>query len=317
MVSDRFERSVLVGALALLASCSPVKVGPHEDRTCDSFRLEKPSASPRPNVADHALHESKSSWQAALHVDLGSYIAPTRSDAQSLCVPACLMGSVYATSPRSILLFSGTPRDWAGRFADLLARKPKPVYVAGVGVTDISRCVAEFNDLRRGAGLKPVSGMFVNRQSRETRPAQLQRVHELITNSLGRGYPPTLVLSSFSVSETTALARVATWRPLTSHAVLLSHVFPSELGEGSLSFAVRVVDPFDGRTHDGVVLVEGSQPFGGWIGSPAKGHWDRNTPHLRVEIPGLSLGRERVTWSSRTVVGLDYVVIDGEKNQAQ
>ena len=170
--------------------------------------------------------------------------------------------------------------------------------ISGINLID---AINEYMVMKR---LPKKQGMFVNRGRNETQQQLLKRVHYMWKKSLKAGFPPIIMLDSYSVKYQN---QKFTWHRLGGHFVTLA-ALPEKLDIDSKGFEFTYIDPYKAKLHKGYIYAEEIHPFAAWQFPPTGKKWLTHTPYLGATVPNLNLFRSREAWSSRTNIPVVYTI---------
>jgi hypothetical protein len=176
--------------------------------------------------------------------------------------------------------------------------------VHGIGSEDFA---VGTNELLSEHGIAPLASVSLHRKEGEGEAEHLERVRELLADSLERGVPPVLNLRSYLVKRRDENGGNPAWEAGVGHYVLAV----SLLGEPSgIGFLVEVIDPWQGRRTELQIHREANgQSFRAQRGTDEEEDWLDGRPFLQVLAPGVpSLRPVNLDWSDRFVVVANHLV---------
>ncbi len=159
-----------------------------------------------------------------------------------------------------------------------------------------------YNDFRRQAGLEPLTGMFLDRNPKETDKAFLERVHGLMLNSLLKGEAPILHVRS-EVVRWHEEKNAYMWEGLYSHFITVIGV--PEFTNPDGSFAVDFLDPQDGSQREMFVYVD-VRNFSAQKNGADKSEGLNDRPFLSAACGKLYLKTHKELFWARSEIYLHY-----------
>jgi formylglycine-generating enzyme required for sulfatase activity len=169
-------------------------------------------------------------------------------------------------------------------------------------------------DASRSLGLKPVSGTWFDRAKDESSADLVRRIHGLLRRSLEDGFPPIVLMGSYTPASERSNPDAWSWSRAGEHwASVVS--LPEKLEPGALGFAFRFADSSSGKVREGYFYAL-PRSFSGRKGDDRVGHWMANRPFLMAVTPSLSLDLQKTPWFLRTEIALEYGIIRAPANPA-
>jgi hypothetical protein len=184
----------------------------------------------------------------------------------------------------------------------------RPRYRDKGGMADLE-LLGMVNDFLSDAELPPVVGGPLDRTKEEAPGVHLRQVHRKLRRSLDAGFPPIVILRSFIIKSKEKPKKgedAFVWWGQSGHWMTVVDL-PEELEEGDLSFVMRVVDPWTGRTQQCFIHEEQFRNFTAAKGDDRKWVWPTvPQPYLIATMPALALGTKGSPWYLRTNIVLSY-----------
>jgi len=149
----------------------------------------------------------------------------------------------------------------------------------GVGLADLADMG---NEMIHGRFLPSLSHEVFFLNPRETPEKLVVRVHQRMEKSLAKGLPPVLSIRRY-VHRRTKTGSLE-WTILEAHFVTVTAV-PRKLPRHSNSFAVRYLDPWGGKSGEGVIRISETALLA-TPGTPS--------PCLEAVFPGVEVGKKLV-----------------------
>jgi len=191
---------------------------------------------------------------------------------------------------------------------DHYGMKPSRAYSSGTRQRSDGVCCRDlcdlYNDVRADRGLPVLSGRYLSRDQGESDQALLQRVHDLLANSLLRGEPPIVHLRSEAVHYNPK-KKDFVWDGLMSHFVTVIGVSTATSDDGS--FSIDYLDPADGQKRQMLAYVD-VRNFTALRGDNEHFDWLNSRPFISVTGGSLYLTTQKQPWSSRSEIYLHYAI---------
>ncbi len=168
------------------------------------------------------------------------------------------------------------------------------------------------NDFFRSASLPAVTGHWLDKKEMENGTEHLRRIHHLLKEAQGRGFPPLLEVRAFGAN--TGDAQHPVWDGLSGHWLALIGLEPAALPEAASGFLCRFADSASGRAITAFAHTELQRSFTATHGFTVKSdgaedwHWISGRPYLLLSAPDLSLRTGTRRWHERTLLALTYAV---------
>ena len=178
--------------------------------------------------------------------------------------------------------------------------------VHGVMTADLKNACNEF--LKEGE-LDEIDSASLDREFGESDLDHLKRVHEMMSDSLKRGFPPILSIRSFVVKHREEKKMKPAWELGHSHYVVVSSV-PSQLKRDAQGFLATVIDSNGGKISSLWIHSEpNGQAFSALKGDNSEGPWLSGRPFLLINSKEMRAVRPRtLKWSDRYIVVANLLI---------
>lgn len=245
---------------------------------------------------------------------------------ENACGPCALINSLRAADKTELLNQLGEESDeekarqFIEQYGNLVSEtygNRRTAYTVENGATD-SDMQLMLNTFLKDQGLGPMNGQYVERVEDETNVAYVARIHELISQSLERGFHPLLSVRALAAEFGEDNGRFL-WNSKGGHWIAVHEV--GSISKDGLGFTIDFSDSLSGKNLTGYFYHEpyrkSTVPMTFTVDEEGNEiwNWKSSDQCMMLNSPGMPLGTARAKWYERTNIAIRYLIFKNASDE--